>query len=298
MCDAGRGVGPGGRAVYLDLAEARQRLGAATLRERYGNLFEMYLRLTGDDPLQAPMRIYPAAHYTMGGLWVDYDLQSNLPGLFVAGEANFSDHGANRLGASALMQGLADGTFILPLTVGGYLAGARLAAVGEQAPEVRQARQDVEARIARLLGARGRRPSAELHRTLGTLLRDRCGLQRDRSGLQRALAEIPALREAFWQEVAVPGSGEELNQELERAGRVADYLELAELMCRDALAREESCGCHFRQEHASAEGEALRDDARFSHVAAWSHEGDGRPPGLHREPLGFAEYLPAQRSYR
>jgi succinate dehydrogenase / fumarate reductase flavoprotein subunit len=257
----------------------------------------MYRDLTGEDPLQTPMRIYPAAHYTMGGLWVDYDLQSTLPGLFVAGEANFSDHGANRLGASALMQGLADGTFILPLTIGGYLAAASLPAVDEQAPEVAEARGAVEARLRRLLGARGRRPSAEFHRELGALLRARCGLARDRAGLEAALAAIPSLREAFWREVAVPGGGAELNQELERAGRVADYLELAELMCRDALAREESCGSHFRQEHATDQGEPRRDDARFAHVAVWFHR-DRQPPRLVHEPLAFSEYPPVTRSYR
>ena len=219
----------------------------------------MYQRLTDEDPLSTPMRIYPAAHYSMGGLWVDYDLQSTVPGLFVAGEANFADHGANRLGASALMQGLADGTFIVPLTVGGYLAGARLKELSPQTPEVAGTRADVEARLSRLLAARGRRPAGDFHRALGALLRGHCGLSRHRDGLQRALEAIPSLREDFWHDVRVPGTGAELNQELERAGRVADYLELGELMCRDALAREESCGCHFRQEHASAEGEPRRD---------------------------------------
>jgi succinate dehydrogenase / fumarate reductase flavoprotein subunit len=233
----------------------------------------------------------------MGGLWVDYDLQSTLPGLFVAGEANFSDHGANRLGASALMQALADGTFILPLTVGGYLAGASLPALAEDALPAREARAAVQARLDRLLAARGRRTAAEFHRALGTLLRARAGLCRTRAGLEQALAEIPALREAFWSDLIVPPGGD-LNQELERAGRVADYLELAELICRDALAREESCGSHFRAEHATTDGEARRDDARFSHVAAWFHQGEGQPPRLATEPLAFTELPPSERSYR
>ena len=233
----------------------------------------------------------------MGGLWVDYDLQSTLPGLFVAGEANFSDHGANRLGASALMQGLADGTFILPLTVGGYLAGAPLEKVGLEGPAVREGRTVVEARIARLLAPRGRRTAGDFHRALGGILRRRCGLTRTGPGLEQGLAEIAALREAFWADLIVPGTADGLNQELERAGRVADYLELGELMCRDALAREESCGCHFRQEHATADGEAQRDDQRFSHVAAWFHE-ESAPARRLCEPLGFSEFLPAVRSYR
>jgi succinate dehydrogenase / fumarate reductase flavoprotein subunit len=298
VCDEGRGVGPGGRAVFLYLGEALGRLGAPTLCERYGNLFEMYQRITGEDPLRTPMRIYPAAHYTMGGLWVDYDLQSTVPGLFVAGEANFSDHGANRLGASALMQGLADGTFILPLTIGGYLAGAPLAAIGSDAPEVREARAAVVARLDQLLAVRGRRTAGDFHRALGGLLREACGLSRDRRGLEHALAAIPALRAAFWSDLIVPGSGAELNQELERAGRVADYLELAELMCQDALAREESCGCHFRREHATADGECRRDDERFAHVAAWFHQGEGRPARRAEEPLHFADFPPTERSYR
>jgi succinate dehydrogenase / fumarate reductase, flavoprotein subunit len=297
VCDQGRGVGPGGRAVYLDLAEALSRLGPDALEERYGNLFEMYTRITGEDPLRTPMRIYPAAHYTMGGLWVDYDLQSTVPGLFVAGEANFSDHGANRLGASALMQALADGTFILPLTVGGYLAGAPLPALGEDAPAVREARGDVLDRQTRLLSTGGRRTAADFHRTLGDLLRQSAGLHRTGAGLERALGEIPALREAFWSDLIVP-AGDGLNQQLERAGRVADYLELAELICRDALAREESCGSHFRAEHATADGEARRDDARFSHVAAWFHQGEGRLPRLATEPLAFTELPASERSYR
>jgi succinate dehydrogenase / fumarate reductase flavoprotein subunit len=297
VCDEGRGVGPGGRAVYLDLGEALARLGPELLRERYGNLFEMYARITGEDPLQTPMRIYPAAHYTMGGLWVDYELQSTLPGLFVAGEANFSDHGANRLGASALMQALADGTFILPLTVGAYLAGAELPALSEDTPAARETRAAVQGRLSGLLASRGRRTATQFHRALGELLRRSAGLQRSRAGLERALGEIPTLREAFWSDLIVP-AGDGLNQELERAGRVADYLELAELIGRDALARDESCGCHFRQEHATTDGEPRRDDARFAHVAAWFHQGEDRAPRLETEPLEFTELPPSERNYR
>jgi succinate dehydrogenase / fumarate reductase flavoprotein subunit len=298
VCDEGRGVGPGGRAVYLDLTEAVRRLGARTLRERYGNLFEMYEHITGDDPLRGAMRIAPAAHYTLGGLWVDYDLMSTIPGLFVIGEANFSDHGANRLGASALMQGLADGYFILPYTLGGYLAGAGLAPVGEDAPEARAALADVRARLDMLLARQGRRTASDFHRVLGRALWEACGLERSRAGLGKAIDEIAALREAFWEDVSVPGSGGELNQELERAGRVADFLELGELMCRDALAREESCGCHFRVEHQTEDGEARRDDSAFAHVAAWRPGAPGRCPERLIEPLEFEAIAPDERSYR
>jgi succinate dehydrogenase / fumarate reductase, flavoprotein subunit len=296
VCDQGRGVGATGMAVYLDLGEAAARLGADTLRARYGNLFEMYARLTGDDPLVTPMQIAPAAHYTMGGLWVDYDLMTTIPGLFAAGEANFSDHGANRLGASALMQGLADGYFILPATIGGYLAGAALPPVSGDSDDVRAAVADVDARQRRLLSTGGRRPAAAFHRALGRILWDHCGLGRDRAGLVRALAEITALEAAFWQEVCVPDAGG-LNQERERAGRVADFLALGALMCRDALAREESCGCHFREEHQRADGEARRDDARFAHVAAWFHR-EGAEPAREAEPLVFEAVVPGERSYR
>jgi len=296
VCDQGRGVGPGGRGVYLDLGEALARLGPEVLRERYGNLLEMYQRMTGDDPLQVPMRIYPAAHYSMGGLWVDYDLMSTVPGLFVAGEANFSDHGANRLGASALMQGLADGYFILPATVPGYLAGASLPAIDPEHPAVREARADTGRRLERLLAARGRRTADDFHRALGALLADACGLARERGRLERALRAIPALRAEFWEDLRVP-AGADLNQELERAGRVADFLELGELMCRDALARDESCGCHLREEHQSADGEPIRDDARFAHVAVWTHR-PGQPPARSEEPLAFDTVRPARRSYR
>jgi succinate dehydrogenase / fumarate reductase flavoprotein subunit len=295
VCDEGRGVGPGGRAVYLDLGEARDRLGPAALADRYGNLFEMYQRITGDDPLRVPMRIYPAAHYTMGGLWVDYHLMSTIPGLFVAGEANFSDHGANRLGASALMQGLADGYFVLPYTVAGYLAGATLERLAEDAPEVRAATEQARRRLDRLLAIQGRRTAGDFHRALGQLMTEACGLSRERRGLEHALRALPALRAAFWEDLRVPGSGEELNQELERAGRVADFLELGELMCRDALAREESCGCHFRQEHQGPGGEPRRDDAHHARVAVWT---DGEPPRRSEEPLVFETVRPSERSYR
>jgi len=302
MLDDGRGVGPGEKAVYLDLTDAAGRLGVDVLRERYGNLFELYQRITGDDPLRGAMRIAPAAHYTMGGLWVDYDLMSNLPGLFVIGEANFSDHGANRLGASALMQGLADGYFILPYTLAGYLAGAPLAAVDADGPEAGGALAQVGARLERLLAIGGRRTAGDFHRALGGLLWNHCGLERSREGLEKAIDEVAALREAFWKDLALPGGATELNQELERAGRVADFLELGELMCRDALAREESCGCHFRVEHQTPDGEALRDDARFAHIAAWMPGEQGRgPERLPQrlvEPLHFASLAPHERSYK
>jgi succinate dehydrogenase / fumarate reductase flavoprotein subunit len=298
VCDEGRGVGPGGLGVYLDFRDAFARLGRKALDERYGNLFEMYERITGDDPHRVPMRIYPAVHYTMGGLWVDYDLMSTIPGLFVGGEANFSDHGANRLGASALMQGLADGYFILPSTVGDYLAHGGLSKVDTGHPAFRDAEAEVLARTRRLLAIGGARPVEEFHRALGNLLWDDCGMARSRESLTRALAEIPRLRDAFWRELRVTGAGEELNQELERAGRVADYFELAELMCRDALEREESCGGHFRVEHQTPEGEALRDDARFAHVAAWEWRGPGEPEIRHVEPLRFEAVPLQQRSYK
>jgi len=298
MLEDGRGVGPGGKAVYLDLTAAAERLGADVLRERYGNLFEMYQHITGDDPLRGAMRIAPAAHYTMGGLWVDYDLMSNLPGLFAIGEANFSDHGANRLGASALMQGLADGYFILPSTLAGYLAGASLPAVAADGPEAREALGSVRARVERLLAVGGRRTAGDFHRALGRVLWDHCGLERSREGLAKAIDEIAALREAFWADLAVTGEAGELNQELERAGRVADFLELGELMCRDALAREESAGCHFRIEHQTDDGEARRDDEHFAHVAAWMPGENGRGPERLVEPLHFESLALLERSYR
>jgi succinate dehydrogenase / fumarate reductase flavoprotein subunit len=297
VCDEGRGVGPGGLGVYLDFSDAIKRLGIQRIRERYGNLFDMYERITGEDPYKVPMRINPAVHYTMGGLWVDYYLMSTIPGLFVGGEANFSDHGANRLGASALMQGLADGYFILPLTVGNYLAQAKLPKVDLDHPVVRAVEGEVQARIKRLLEINGRRTVDEFHRALGRLMWDYCGMARNAPGLRYALAKIPELREEFWQDVRVPGSGAELNQELEKAGRVADFFELAELLALDALHRDESCGCHFREEHQTEDGEAKRDDERFAYVAAWFWNESG-PPRLAKEPLVF-EYIPlAQRSYK
>jgi len=298
VCDEGRGVGPGALGVYLDFADAIRRLGAATIRERYGNLFEMYQRITDENPYQVPMRIYPAVHYTMGGLWVDYNLMSTIPGLHVIGEANFSDHGANRLGASALMQGLADGYFIIPLTIGDYLASARPAAVDTGHAEFRRVEAEVAERTRRLLDVHGKRTVDSFHRELGQLMWDKCGMARDAAGLTEALRRIPELREEFWRNVNVPGSDAELNQALEKAGRVADCFELGELICRDALHREESCGGHFREEHQTEDGEALRDDARFAYVAAWEYTGDLAAPRLNREALEFEYVHLAQRSYK
>jgi succinate dehydrogenase / fumarate reductase flavoprotein subunit len=298
VCDEGRGVGPGGRGVYLDFADAIKRLGEGTIRERYGNLFEVYEKITGENAYKVPMRIYPAVHYTMGGLWVDYDLMSNVPGLFVIGEANFSDHGANRLGASALMQGLADGYFVLPNTLPNYLAGQ----MGKRPPpdsrEFQQAEEDVRVRIEKLLKVNGSRSLDSFHRELGVLLWDKCGMSRHEKGLREALQKIPQLREQFWRDVRVLGSDEDFNQSLERAGRVADFLEFAELMCMDALERDESAGAHFREEHQTADGEALRDDENHAAVFAWEFEGDGQPSKLHREPLRFETVHLAQRSYK
>ena len=298
VCDEGRGVGPGGLGVFLDFADAIQRLGADKIAEKYGNLFEMYERITAEDPYRVPMRIYPASHYTMGGLWVDYNLMTTIAGLHVIGEANFSDHGANRLGASALMQGLADGYFILPYTIGDYLAANALEKVDESHPEVRAAVEAVEARIRRLLSINGKRTVTSFHRELGRIMWEHCGMARNRKGLEIALQKIPALREEFAQNVLVPGRGEELNQSLEMAGRVGDFLELAELMCLDALERKESCGAHFREEHQTEEGEALRDDERFCHVAAWEHVGEGKKPVRHVEPLAFENVHLQARSYK
>ena len=297
MCDEGRGVGPGGRGVYLDLTDAVKAKGRAVIAERYGNLFEMYQRITGDDPFEVPMRIYPAPHYTMGGLWVDYNLMSTIPGLFVLGEANFSDHGANRLGASALMQGLADGYFIAPYTVTAYLASAAVPPVSVEHDSFRAAAADANARTARLAALRGPRTVDELHRELGALLWNQCGMSRTADGLRQALRDIAELRQRFWAEARVPGDATDLNQELEKAGRVADYFELAELLCRDALAREESCGGHFRAEHQTADGEAQRDDAHFAHAAVWEWRGEGAEPIRHEEPLVFEYVKPTQRSY-
>ena len=298
VCDEGRGVGETGRGVYLDFADAIRRLGEDKIRERYGNLFEMYERITDENPYRVPMRIYPAVHYTMGGLWVDYNLMSTLPGLHVLGEANFSDHGANRLGASALMQGLADGYFVIPYTIGDYLANAKLEKVSAEQPEFVAAKASIESMTKRLLGINGKRTVDAFHRELGALLWEDCGMARNAAGLQRALSRIPEIREEFWQNVNVPGSDVELNQALEKAGRVADFLEFAELMCTDALHRDESCGGHFREEHQTPDGEALRDDARFAYVAAWEYCGAGNAPKLSKEPLAFENVPLSQRSYK
>jgi succinate dehydrogenase flavoprotein subunit len=298
VCDEGRGVGPGGLGVYLDFTDAIKRLGEATIRERYGNLFEMYERITGENPYRVPMRIFPAVHYTMGGLWVDYDLMSNVPGLFVLGEANFSDHGANRLGASALMQGLADGYFVIPYTIGHFFASTKLAKVSADSPEFKQVVDETIARTKRLLDVKGKRTVDSFHKELGRLMWEHVGMARERAGLEMVMKKIPALREQFWQDVFVPGSGEELNQSLEKAGRVADFLEFAELLTADALHREESCGGHFRTEYQTEEGEAVRDDERFCYVAAWEWQGDDQPYVLHKEPLEFEFVHLATRSYK
>ncbi len=298
VCDEGRGVGPGGQGVYLDFAEAIGRIGEDAIREKYGNLFEMYERITAEDPYRVPMRIYPASHYTMGGLWVDYNLMSTIPGLFVLGEANFSDHGANRLGASALMQGLADGYFVIPYTIGDYLASHPRTPVPEDHAAVRAAEASVRDRTARLLAIEGRRTPTAFYRDLGRLLWEDCGMARNRAGLERALQRIPELRDEFWHDVTVTGEAGELNQSLELAGRVADFLELGELICRDALAREESCGCHFREEYQTDEGEAKRNDDRFCHVAVWEYGGAERPPVRHEEPLSYDAVHLATRSYK
>jgi succinate dehydrogenase / fumarate reductase flavoprotein subunit len=298
VCDEGRGVGETGLGVNLDFADALRRLGHQTIAERYGNLFEMYQQITAEDPYQVPMRIYPAIHYTMGGLWVDYRLMSTIPGLFVIGEANFSDHGANRLGASALMQGLADGYFILPYTIGDYLATAKLDAAQADHPACREAEASAAGIIRRLLSAKGKRTVDSFHRELGKLLWEECGMARNAAGLEAALARIPELREEYWSDVNVTGSAEDFNQCLERAGRVADHFELAELIVRDALARDESCGAHLREEHQTPDGEALRDDRDYCHVAVWEHKGHGQKPERHIEPLKFEYVPPTQRSYK
>jgi succinate dehydrogenase / fumarate reductase flavoprotein subunit len=298
VCDEGRGVGETGLAVYLDFRDAIQRLGAGTIKERYGNLFDMYQRITGEDPYKNPMRIYPAIHYTMGGLWVDYNLMSTIPGLYVIGEANFSDHGANRLGASALMQGLGDGYFVLPNTIGDYLASSKLEKVDTSHAAVKEAEAGVAAITKRLLDAKGKRSVDSFHRELGKLLWEYCGMARNAEGLKKALATIPGLREQYWRDVKVLGTGEELNQSLEKAGRVADFFELAELMCLDALERNESCGGHFREEYQTPEGEAARDDEHYAYAAAWEFKGVGNSPALHKEPLTFEYVHPSQRSYK
>jgi len=297
-CDAGRGGGETGLGVYLDFSDAIKRLGAHKIAERYGNLFEMYERITGENPYEVPMRIYPAMHYTMGGLWVDYNLMSTIPGLFVLGEANFSDHGANRLGASALMQGLADGYFIIPYTIGNYLANTKAEKYSEDAPAAKEAVANVTAITRKLLNANGQRTVDSYHRELGKIVWEYCGMARNAAGLTKAAGMIAELREDFWKNVRVLGSNEEFNQSLEKAGRVADFFELAELMCIDALNRNESCGGHFREEYQTPEGEALRDDANYSYAAAWGFQGEGRPASLTKEPLVFNCVKPSQRSYK
>jgi succinate dehydrogenase / fumarate reductase flavoprotein subunit len=298
VCDEGRGVGETGLGVYLDFSDAVRRLGVDAIREKYGNLFEMYERITAENPYKVPMRIYPAIHYTMGGLWVDYNLMSTIPGLHVIGEANFSDHGANRLGASALMQGLADGYFIVPYTIGHYLASNELKKAEASHSAFKEAEEQVKARIQKLLSLKGKRTVDSFHRELGKIMWDDCGMSRNEKGLRRALETIPALREEFWRNLNVLGDNAELNQALEKAGRVADFLELAELTCLDALERTESCGGHFREEYQTPEGEALRDDQKFAHVAAWEYTGRDSKPIRHEEPLEFLYAHPSQRSYK
>jgi succinate dehydrogenase / fumarate reductase flavoprotein subunit len=298
QCDEGRGVGPGGRGVYLDYAESINRLGENTIKERYGNLFEMYERITDDNAYKTPMRIYPAPHYSMGGLWVDYNLMSNIPGLFVLGEANFSVHGANRLGASALMQGLADGYFVIPYTIGGYLVTVKPGSVKTDHPEFKKSLEDVSARNNKFLSINGKKTVTEFHRELGKVMWNNVGMARSKESLTEALKEIPKIREEFWQNVKVTGNGGEINQQLENAGRVADFLEFGELLTRDALHREESCGGHFRVEHQMPDGEAKRNDADFSYVGAWEFKGNDKEPELHKEPLKFETIHLAVRSYK
>jgi succinate dehydrogenase / fumarate reductase flavoprotein subunit len=297
-CDQGRGVGPGGLGVYLDFADAIKRLGENGIRERYGNLFDMYEKITGENAYTVPMRIYPAVHYTMGGSWVDYNLMSNLPGLFILGEANFSDHGANRLGASALMQGLADGYFVLPYTIGNYFVSSKQAKPSTSQPEFKKAEEEVQAFTKKLLAVKGKRTPTSLHRELGKLLWEKCGMARNEAGLKEALKRIPELREEFWKNVNVTGEPGEFNQALEYAGRVADFMEFAELLCLDAQHRRESCGGHFREEFQTPDGEAKRDDENFSYVAAWEYQGVGKAPVLHKEALTYEEVHMSTRSYK
>ncbi len=297
VCDEKRGVGDTGRAVYLDFRDAIKRLGAPSIREKYGNLFDMYHHITSEDPTRVPMRIYPAVHYTMGGLWVDYNLMTTIPGLFCLGEANFSDHGANRLGASALMQGLADGYFIIPTTLGGYLAGTKLGALDSSHAAFQDCQKQVAEATRRLLGLRGKRTVNDFHKELGRLLWDHCGMARNEKGITELLTRIPSLRDSFWKDASVTGEGGELNMALEKAGRVSDFLEFGELLARDALERRESCGGHFREEHQTPDNEAQRDDANFSHVAAWEYRG-GQAPVRHQEPLVFSDVHPSPRSYK
>lgn len=298
ICDEGRGVGPGGLGVYLDFTDAIKRVGSAVIAERYGNLFSMYERITGENAYERPMRIYPASHYTMGGLWVDYNLMTTIPGCFALGEANFSDHGANRLGASALMQGLADGYFVIPYTLGDYLAHEGPNAPDTADPAFQEAEAAVEERLHRFLSIKGKRSVKFFHQQLGRILWEYCGMSRSEQGLKKALTDIPQLREQFWGDLRVTGHDEQLNTELERAGRVADFLEFGELMCRDALDRHESCGGHFREEFQTEEGEALRDDERFSHVSAWEYRGEKKPPQQHREGLTYEAVTMTTRSYK
>lgn len=302
VCDEGRGVGPEidgmARGVYLDFSEAIERMGKKAVSAKYGNLFDMYKQITAEDPYEVPMRIYPAVHYTMGGLWVDYDLQSTIPGLFVSGEANFSDHGANRLGASALMQGLSDGYFVLPNTINDYLADGPFEKLGEDHPAVVEARESVEERIKFFVNNDGNRSADSYHKELGSIMWEYCGMERTEEGLRHAIERIRALREDFWKNIRVPGHAAQLNQSLEKAGRVADFLELGELMCIDALHRRESCGGHFRAESQTEEGEALRDDENFAYVAAWEYGGENGAPILHKEDLSYEFVEMKQRSYK
>jgi succinate dehydrogenase / fumarate reductase flavoprotein subunit len=298
QCDQGKGVGSTGLAVYLDFSEAIKRDGASVITQKYGNLFHMYEKITAANPMSEPMMIFPAVHYTMGGLWVDYNLMSTIPGLFVLGEANFSDHGANRLGASALMQGLADGYFVLPYTIGNYLAGIPSGPLDDSHQAFKQAADNATGKINKLLSIKGKKTVDEIHRELGLVMWDACGMARNEAGLQKALDKIPAIREEFWQNVTIPGSGQELNQSLERAGRVADFLEFAELMVIDALSRNESCGCHLREESQTEEHEAKRDDENYSHVSVWEYKGKDKSPEFHKESLEFKNVQPSQRSYK
>jgi succinate dehydrogenase / fumarate reductase flavoprotein subunit len=297
-CDEGRGVGPGGRGVYLDFADSISRLGESAIRERYGNLFQMYERITGENAYKRPMRIYPAIHYTMGGLWVDYNLQSTVPGCFVLGEANFSDHGANRLGASALMQGLSDGYFVIPYTVGNYLARSGAGAISPDGPEVKEVLESVKERTSQLISPQGKRSSRSYHKELGQIMWEFAGMARNESGLKKAIGQIQDLRDDFNKNLVVPGEGDRLNVELERAGRVRDFIDFGELLCRDALERNESCGGHFREEHQTAEGEATRDDENFAHAAVWEYKGEGKEPERHKEELKYENIELAVRSYK
>jgi succinate dehydrogenase / fumarate reductase flavoprotein subunit len=298
VCDSGMGVGTTGYGVYLDFRDAIRDQGQKSVNAKYANLFEMYERITDEDPRQTPMRIYPAPHYTMGGLWVDYNLMTTVPGLFAVGEANFSDHGANRLGASSLMQCLADGYFVLPATIGDYLSRHPQGEMSSADQRFKDVEQDVQGRLAKLMSVRGKRSASSLHRELGKLMMDQCGISRNQEGLEDAIKKIPQMKEEFWKSLSVPGSDDQVNQALEHAGRLSDFYEFAELMCRDALHRDESCGCHFREEHQTPEGEALRDDEKFANVSAWQYRGEGSDAELYQEPLEFEAAPLAQRNYK